>query len=72
MQNRNCMLCTNNQLSILPKSALKVLWLVFEGFESEFSDRLWLESSLGQAEQYKITFGIDDFAIVAYNLLMRF
>ena len=45
---------TENQLSSFPGSALQICvvgggwWFVVE---SEFSDRLWLSFSLGQAEQ---------------------
>ena len=47
----NLRLHTDNQIYTLPGSSLKV-WVV--GVESEFSDRLWLELSLGQAEQYHL------------------
>ena len=56
----NVTLHTENQLSNLPGSALKVPvggggWVVLGGwFENEISDCLWLEPSLGQAEQYLI------------------
>jgi hypothetical protein len=45
----NIRLHTENQLYTLPGSALKVC-VVVGGVESEFSDRLWLELSLGQAD----------------------
>jgi hypothetical protein len=41
-------LFTENQLYLLTGSALQVCVV---DVESEFSDRLWLELSLGQAEQ---------------------
>ena len=46
----NLRLHTENQLNTLHGSALKVC-VVVGGLESGFSDRLWLELGLGQAEQ---------------------
>ena len=52
---------TKNQLHSLPGSALKVCVVVVVvggggGLDSKFSDRLWLEHSLGQAEQKSVSF----------------
>ena len=46
----NLRLHTENQLYTVPGSALTVC-VVVGGVESQFSDRLWQELSLGQAEQ---------------------
>ena len=53
----NVRLHTENKLSKLHVSALKVPVVVGGWFEGEISDRLWLEPSLGQADQNHFTHG---------------